>query len=319
MKQLLLKGSAPHLNKEQKLGLKKIDYIMLNLPFECDYNCIKCCNKRRKYKKGYLELKKIKNYILKCKNLGARVLVLAGEGEPLINKNFKELIFFANKIKLIPYIFTNGSMLNKELALFLAQNNATLIINLDSFEEDKYDKYVNKKGAFKNLIKNIKTAREVYKNKVYSFNNYRITYLAINLVLNNENYNQIKKIKKFCKDDVLFVVNKPINIGSASEFWKKYNNVKDITINEDVSFPLGTLSKDEQCAYMRNGVSIGADGSILTCAYALETQNLYGNIDDDIILIKQKVLKSIDEFYQKYGASRCILRHPDYKIFLKNG
>ncbi len=316
MKQLILKGSALYLDKKQKLGTNVIDYIMLNLPFVCNYRCLKCCNRLRMYKKGYLKLSEIKKYILKCKKFGARVLVIAGEGEPMLDNNFREIVNFANKNKLIPYIFTNGSVLNKNLASFLAQNNATLIINIDSFENNKYDEYVNKKGAFKNLMKNIKIVRKIYRHKIYSSNNYKITSLAINLVLNNENRSQIKRIKKFCKNDILFVVNKPINIGSAHKLWKKYDKTEKLIIDKDVSYPLGTLAEGEQCAYMRNGVSVSSDGRILTCAYALETQNLYGDINDDIKLMREKVLKSVDDFYLKYGLSRCFLRHPQYKKFI---
>ncbi|MBU0649055.1 radical SAM protein, partial [Patescibacteria group bacterium] len=251
---LTLRGSAPYLDKGQKLGTKEIDYIMLNLPFKCNYNCIKCCNRRRKYKAGHLELSKIKSYILKCKNLGARVVVIAGEGEPTINKNFRELVKFINKIELIPYIFTNGSMLNQELGLFLAENNATLVINLDTLKEDEYDSLVDKKGSFKNLMENIEVIRRVYGKKIYTFDGCRITFLAINLVLNNENYDQVNKIKEFCGKDILFVVNKPINIGSASESWNKYDKTRDIVINAGASYPLGTLAEGDQCAYMRNGI-----------------------------------------------------------------
>lgn len=83
-----------------------------------------------------------------------------------------------------------------------------------------------------------------------------------------------------------------------------------------VSYPLGTLAEGEQCAYMRNGISVSSDGKILTCAYALETQDLYGDINDDIKLMREKVLKSVDDCYSEFGLSRCILRHPQYKRFL---
>jgi len=89
MLNLILKGSAPYLNNERKFGEKEIDYIMLNLPFLCNYNCLKCCNRFRKHKGGLFKLNKIEKAILKCKKLGARVVVIAGEGEPTLYKNIK--------------------------------------------------------------------------------------------------------------------------------------------------------------------------------------------------------------------------------------
>lgn len=317
MSKLILKGSAPYLDKERRIGKTEIDYMMLNLPFKCNYNCLKCCNKYRKYEGGLLKLKNIKKTVLKCKKLGARVVVIIGEGEPLIYTDIKKLVQFINKNKLIPYIFTNGSKLNKEMATFLAKNNTTLIVNIDSLEEDKYDKYVRRKGAFKRFIKNLKTTREIYKKKVYQHSGKRITSLAVNLVLNNENYNQITKIKEFCNNDIVFVVNQPINIGSAYRTWEKFNKAKNFSIGDDVSYPLGTLKHGKECSYMRNGISIGSNGKILTCAYALESEEFYGDINDDMKLLHKKVMKSVDDFYKKYGASRCILRYPEYQKFIK--
>ncbi|MFZ2192767.1 MAG: radical SAM protein [Candidatus Moraniibacteriota bacterium] len=318
MQKLILRGSAQYLHLAGSKFIKsEIDYIMLNLPFECNYQCLKCCNRFREYNLGNLSLTKIKESILRLQKVGAKVLVIAGEGEPVINKNFRAIVKFANKNKLIPYIFTNGSVINEKLAKFLAQNNASLIINMDSFEEEKYNHYVNKKGAYKNLIKNIKVIRKIYTNNIYSYHKSTVVSLAINLVLNNENYKQIEKIKKFCGDDIVFVVNKPIDIGSASKNNKKYNKVKNIIIDKDVSYPLGTLVEGRECSYMKNGISIGSDGKILTCAYALETQNLYGDIFNSIEGIGKKVLKSVNDFYKKYGFSRCILRHPKYHEFIR--
>jgi MoaA/NifB/PqqE/SkfB family radical SAM enzyme len=318
MSKLILKGSAQYLHLiGRKFTKSEVDYIMLNLPFECNYKCLKCCNRFRKYKPGELSLDKIKKAILKLKNLGAKVVVIAGEGEPAMNKNFREIVKFADKNGLIPYIFTNGSKINGKLARFLAQNNASLIINMDSFEEEKYDQYVDKKGAYKNFIKNIKIIRKIYAKKIYSYRKSSINYLAINLVLNNENYSQIEKIKKFCGDDIVFVVNKPIDIGSAMKNTQKYNKVKKTVIDADVNYPLGTLKEGFQCSYMRNGVSISSAGKILTCAYALEAQNLYGDFTGDIKASRKKVLESVDNFYRRYGVSRCILRHPKYGEFIK--
>jgi len=317
MPQLILKGSALYLDMERKIGESKLDYVMLNLPFQCNYQCGKCCNRNRAYKKGRLQLGQIQNFIWRCKNLGARVLVMVGEGEPTLDHNFRKIIAYTNKIGLTPYIFTNGSMLNRELAIFLTQNNASLIINIDFLDANKYDKAVNKKGAFKELMENIRITREIYRPKIFTLGRFQVTYLAVNLVLNNENFSQIKKIKEFCNDDILFVVNKPIKIGAAAQSWEKFDQAEDLLISPEVSYPLGTVVEGEPCAYLRHGISVGSDGSVLACAYALETSGLFGDIDDDIVSARAEILKAIDDFYKKHGWSRCIVRHPKYNLFKK--
>jgi MoaA/NifB/PqqE/SkfB family radical SAM enzyme len=316
MQKLILRGSAAYLAREDKLRNNKINYIMLNLPFYCNYHCLKCCNRFRKYKSGVLNLAKIKKVILKIKKHGAKVLVIAGEGEPTLNKYFKEIIRFADKNQLIPYVFSNGNNIDRKFASFLARHKTTLIINMDAFEAKKYNRFVGTKGAFDIIKKNLIAIKKIYRKKIYKRGKQGITMLAINLVLNNENYDQIEKIKKFCKNIAVFVVNEPINIGSAHKSWKIFKNFKKIKLTEDISFPLGTLSPRYQCSYMRNGVSIASDGSVLTCAYALDTQGAYGDIDQDINLATARVQKSVDHFYKKFGKNRCILRHPNYQKFL---
>jgi len=323
MGKLILRGSARYLHYTYgKIKKDSIDYIMLNLPFLCNYQCIKCCNRFRKFKTGVFSIKEIKNTILRLKKLGAKVLVIAGEGEPTLDINFKQIIKFADKNNLIPYVFTNGSKINKQLACFLAKHKASLIINMDSFNPQKYDTYVRKKGAFRILMNNLRFIRKYYQRKIGKSGKHKTVSLAINLVLNNENTGQIPKIKKFCDGDMVFVVNEPIFIGSAKKFWKGGFDKIRKDVYKNVSYPLGTLAPGKECSYLRNGLSIGSDGRILTCAYALETQGLYGNISKsksggDIISVRRKVLESVDEFYDKYGKSRCILRHPKYKKFLE--
>lgn len=319
MKEIILRGSARYLYYQYgKTKKSTIDYIMLNLPFRCNYQCIKCCNRFRKFKSGKLSLDKIRNTILRLKKLGAKVLVIAGEGEPTLNKNFKSIVKFVDENGLIPYVFTNGSKINQKLAYFLSKHKASLIINMDSFNPQKYDVYVGRKGSFNVLMQNFGYIRRYYQKNTYELGEYKVVSLAVNLVLNNENSDQIPKIKEFCNEDMVFVVNEPINIGSAKKNWKSRFDDAEANVYKKVSYPLGTLAPDKECSYMRNGLSVGSDGRILTCAYALETQDLYGNIGvKNLISARKKVMKSVDEFYAKYGKSRCILRHPEYKKFIE--
>ncbi len=318
MGQLILRGSAPHLNLGRPLGKRELDYVGVNVPFKCNYDCLKCCNGgERPHSSGKLDLEDAERFILKCKKLGARVVTMMGEGEPTLDENFRELAQFINRNGLVPYIFTNGSRIDEEFALFLYRNNAVLIINLDFFEEEKYDEYVRKPGAFQRLTDNIRNIRMLYRDKLYSYRGFRVTFLAINLVLNNENGGQIPKIKEFCGDDVLFVVNRPMGAGNAARFWSKYDKTQDIRIDSDVSYPLGTLAEGGQCSYLRNGIAASPDGRILACPYAFETSGSYGGIDDDIIVSQRRVLESVDLFYKEHGRARCILRHPDYKKFVQ--
>lgn len=329
MKKLLLKGSAPYLHAQGKITENSVNYVMLNFPFQCNYNCLKCCNRRnlirsralvKHYTSCPLTYPEIKQSLQKIKNAfpELEVLVITGEGESLLNSNFRKIIGLVNTAGMIPYIFTNGSLINKGMANFLAENNASLVIQIDSLIPEKYDEYVWKKGAFRKLMKNFQYLRERFSEKFFASENIRIVSLAVNAVLNNENGSQIKKIQKFCGDDIVFVVNEPINIGSASQHWEKFAKAMKVQPSEDISYPLGTIAPGKECSYLRNGISIGSGGQILPCAYALDAHLLFGNIRwNDPAETRKKILSEIDKFYAKYGRARCLLRHPNYREFIE--
>lgn len=314
----ILKGSAVYLNKIEGRTESSLDYLMLNLPFQCNYHCFKCCNRDREIirPQKYIKLADKIKYIEKCKEFGVRVLVMAGEGEPILNHDFLKLVEFSAKLGLIPYVFTNGSKITPAIATFLATYSTSLIIHLDSFEAKNYDLYSGQKGAFKRLMKNLTTIREIYQPLIYQIGKYKIVSLAINLVLNNKNYDQIEKLKNFCEDDIVPVVNTVIKTGAAAKHWKKYNQTANLPLDNEVSYPLGSLPNETMCRYLKNGISLGADGQILTCAYALDSAGYYGNFRDDVYTVRQKVIHSVEEFYYTSGHSRCILRHPQYAKFI---
>ena len=67
---------------------------------------------------------------------------------------------------------------------------------------------------------------------------------------------------------------------------------------------------------MRNGISVGARGEILACAYALESAGLMGNIrEGGLSQFIGRANAAIDRFHEQYRHTRCIVRHPHYDKF----
>ncbi len=329
MEKLFFKGSVSYLHAQGKISEGPVNYVMLNFLFECNYNCLKCCNRRnlihsrvlaKRYTSCVLSFSEIKEALLKIKSAFPEfgVLAIAGEGEPMLNENFKRVVMLANEMDIIPYIFTNGSLLNRKMADFLEENNTSLIISIDSLISEKYDEYVHIKGAFAGLMKNFPYLRERFAKSSFDLGGSKVVSLAVNMVLNNENYDQVQKVKEFCGDDMVFVINEPINIGSAHQHWEKFSKIENVQFDEGISYPLGTVSLGKECSYLRNGISIGAGGQILPCAYALDAHLLFGNIRwDDPAEARAKILSEIDKFYAAYGLARCLLRHLDYRKFIE--
>jgi len=316
MKKILC-GSAKHL--ELAGGIKGLDYLMLNLSNKCNYRCLKCCNSGRASSKQPLTSKEIFNLLDEVKALGARVLVVAGEGEPLVDNRINKIVAKADKVGLIPYIFTNGSLLSEKTARFFRKHNASLVINLDSLDERKYELLSGVNGSFAKVMDNLERVRDIFSNAYFTIKGFEVSQIAINTVVSRYNVLEAEQVKEFCGKDFVLVYNTPMNIGRASSdssFRVDEELSKKIKALSAKTIPLGTTSDRNWCAYMRNGVSVGVDGEILACAYSLETAGKFGNVrQGKLSEYVGKANLTVDKFYKKKGHSRCILRHEDYSGF----
>ena len=192
----LLVGSARHLEYSKSHSLS---YLMLHLPFACDYNCTQCCNKVQFTHDGPpLSLVEIKSLIDEAKSLSFSVLVIAGEGEPLLDRNFREIVRIANEKGLMPYIFTNGRHLNPDMLDFLKHQNASLVINLNSLKEEAYESLNRRPGSCKEVQKNIANLRAAFSDTHAELSGYGLRRIAINTVLSKLNKEEIPKIIDFC-------------------------------------------------------------------------------------------------------------------------
>ena len=83
-----LKGTPPYFsNSNQLTGFV---YLMLTLPFNCNFRCKKCFNidsNNVTLEQKDLTLSDFKRLVLEAKELGAKAIVIAGEGEPVLDKN----------------------------------------------------------------------------------------------------------------------------------------------------------------------------------------------------------------------------------------
>jgi MoaA/NifB/PqqE/SkfB family radical SAM enzyme len=317
---IVLRGSTKYLELDG--GLKNLEYLMLNLPHACNYKCLKCCNFGRASEGHPLSRTEIFGLIDEAKSVGGRVLVIAGEGEPLLDKKIRSIVAKADNAGLIPYIFTNGSLLNERTTRFFRDHNTSLVINLDSLSRHTYERLSGVKGSFATIMSNLDDVRKIFSNTYSKIEGYNVRRIAINTVVSSHNVLEAKRMQEFCGDDFVLVYNTPMSIGKASaDLSFKTNKEMEEKIKQlsGKTIPLGTSFDGNWCAYMRNGISVGASGEILACAYSLESASKFGNIrSDGLRKHVGKANLAVDDFYRKKGHSRCILRHQAYSSFLKD-
>jgi len=112
--------------------------LTLELTKKCNYGCI-YCYAREKYSSNEdkLQYDDFINIINQSIELGVELVNLTG-GEPLLYEHFYKLVSYINSKQLDILIFTNGSLVSVDTCKFLLDNNCSICIKLDSFENSKY-------------------------------------------------------------------------------------------------------------------------------------------------------------------------------------
>lgn len=169
---------------------KNIKSITLIVTDDCNLSC-KYCFTLKNSKRNYMSTKIIDNINeLKEKNNNLKSIHFFG-GEPLLNFSIiKYTCYFAEKFnKSIKYsVFTNGTILSKEIIEIFKKYNFKLLISLDGDlnSHDKNRIFKNGKGTYNIIIKNLKKLIE---------NNIKII-IRTTLTLEINNFNFINDLIK---------------------------------------------------------------------------------------------------------------------------
>lgn len=325
-----LRGRPDHLELSQPLGAAPLDYLMLNFPFRCNYICGKCCNAaytvhQELPRSSFFGGDELRGVVDQAHDLGARVVVIAGEGEPTLTKGIEEVIAYAYSRGMITIMFTNGSTMNQQRATFCRDNGTSLIISLDSLNEERYDALVGKQGAFRRASPTLALVRDVYRGTETIEKGHRIVRLAVNTLVSRHNEEEIEAIRAFCGEDMLFVCNYPSPHGEIKRRWEEYvgtkedyERLKDTSRRMSETTGHSTMTPDRKCAYQHYGIAVGSDGSYLTCAY---NEDMHGMIREVRTMSLRDAVAHIraleQRFHDAYGQQPCLLRHEDFDSFLR--
>jgi len=292
--------------------------IIMDMPFTCNYDCLKCYRKFSEYK-DEVGMAARKKAIKHAVDMGVKVFVLAGEGEPLYHWDIvRELVDFCASYGLITIIYTNGSFLTEDKVSYLYDNNASIIISIDSLKEDVYSK-LTRSNSFKRVMERLEMTRSMFGNAVVKNESYTITRLAIITIAMNYNQDELGEIKEMCQDDIFFICNYPIQKGSADQHWQAIAG-DNLGVLKELSHKftdtnkggLSTPLSNGKCAALYNGITIDTNGNILACPASVD--NKIGNIKTDSI---EQVWNTQKVHLENIGNPSCLPRNNGER-FLKN-
>jgi len=322
----VIRGTPKHLSKTGRLD--KLTYLMINLPFICNYRCAKCFNLKENIPIDYsknITPTQILKLIEEAHSTGIKVIVFGGEGEPTLDSNIRKYITKINSLGMITILYSNGSTLSKEVINFYKTHNVSIVISFDSLNPVTYCQLTGT-GQLNKVLENIKNTINIFKDTIEYKENLKILRVAINTTITSKNKNEVLEIKKYMqenyKDDVYFICNPVFKSGNADFNWKKigYNQdytkeVKTIKSISETGGPL-TLGNDGICGYSRWGIAINPAGEYMTCSYTLKTSGFLGNIKKMDLITAFNNKHKIEEKYKDKNQP-CLIRSSGFEKYIK--
>ena len=273
---------------------RKMPFLYLELSAKCSKcNCLYCDSPVHNELQNELSFDEIKNIINKFEEKGLIWLFICGYGEPSEDEKLMPLLSYLKNKNIKVSLFTNGLGFSVDDIELLKKNSANLILKLDTFKKDIFDKLLGSKGVAE---------------KIYSFldslllqgfvklNSNNETNLAFSIVPTALNIDLIPEVIKFCANNSIYPA-----IGEMEPIGNAIKNMSLLTIsandlqnlNKKISNILGYdyyrplcpgIIADYRIDHTGNCIIDSATG--LGCGWFLDEKHdplIIGNIRNDTI------------------------------------
>lgn len=261
-------------------------YRMLNiyLTNACNLRCKHCFMRAGAPLKDELPADEWCRILSEFKDNGGQSVTFSG-GEPLMNRDFDNILLHASSLQLETTVLSNGILWTQQRIDKLASHISQIQISIDGFDEPSNAK-VRGAGHFDRIVRN-----------VIDFANSGIrTSVATTFTLQNlqedaaERYADfVNDIKSQCHYPVFFKLSKKILQGRNMHYSDEQNREffhRIMQIEQAIdpnarfnNFMEGHTPNLVECNCGFGGISIGADGEVYFCNRISEVES-YGNIRD---------------------------------------
>ncbi len=259
-------------------------YKMLNcyITNACNLRCEHCFMQSGLPLKNELTKSEWIRVLKEFKEAGGESVTFSG-GEPLMNKDFKEILKTASNIGLTTTVLTNGLLWTESLIEELAQYIQEVQVSIDGVDEST-NAIVRGKGHFDRVVQTV----------IWFANHGVRTSVATTFTLSNLEGDMegrykdfVSKIKSQCTAPVFFKLSKKILLGRNTHYSQEenkafYNRIIEIERAVDPgavynNYIIGHTPNlvEKNCGF--GGTSIGADGEVYYCNRISEVES-YGNI-----------------------------------------
>ena len=268
----------------------------------CNAHCIMCPRDKHDRPHGIMDQEKYERSIDEIITLGAKQVVLTGFGEPMLDKNLEDKIWYASDKGLRTYIITNGSALTDRRAYLLLQAGLDEMrvsfygMGADTYNAVmrglEYDRTVKSLMNFLSVKKSLNVDCKV-----------QLSYLVL-----PENNKDTQAFIDFWEPRVDYIeVWKPHNFGDGKDYRHR-------------------LGDKTTCGRPENGpLQIQWNGEVIPCCYDYNNQIVLGNAFETPVMDILRGDKYEDlrdahrrrEFFRYSYCDQCdqLLEHEDALVY----
>lgn len=149
---------------------------------------------------GEISVDTIKDVIAQVKELGGESVVVIGGGEPTVYPHFRDLISYIDNLEMVPVVITNTITMNKNLASFLFDKNASVLTKLDSLNEERQDFLGGKPETYKRIQEGLEHLMEVG----FADGDTHELRLGASFVTTSLTLDETTDIWRFCRDHNMY-------------------------------------------------------------------------------------------------------------------
>lgn len=170
--------------------------LSLYLDTACNLDCMFCfLDSGKSHKQGQLSLEQYKLLIKQGKDFGVKSTLFFGAGEPLMDKKLFPLIEYSNELGLYSVMFTNASLVTKQVAERIKNLDLSVVASIKSRNPKTLEELTKVKGS----------ARRIYRGFQYlldaGLNQTDPTRLGMDILICKQVYDEIPKLIKYCLDN----------------------------------------------------------------------------------------------------------------------
>jgi len=315
-----------HHNRDVASGIKagelQFNHAFLDTERACNLSCRGCFKHldrdRSKVGLSYTEMTTVVDF---ASERGARVIVVAGAGEPMLDSSFKRMIEYVNKKDMASVVFTNGTMLDEETSNFMFDHHVSPILKRTAIGYEKQDYLAGVGGAGKMMQTGMETLLKVRKER--KRRSRPVSDVGMECFMSRENLDDIGHVLRLCRDrniipyiETFVTSDQDKHTAELAPTPGQVNHIfEELAKTDREEYGIHTALKPgsrvyggQPCIKAYAGVAVFADGSVFEC---ITGKHMFGSIKehtlDDIFDIKNPTVMNF--YSMRCCGCQCSLRY----------